>query len=219
MWNLSRYYEQTPNNSTKIQEENSMSNFETFEEETLNKVRNNIKGLSDIYRDHHFFWSNGGGWAPSEAEIILSKSRLDWLHALSDSLFTWIDIYRTTTDNEGKLILAWTNLGAVLEGGIKLFLSVYLVEYRKSPHCYKDSAGKIIDPDILPLEKLKIFLQKENIFDRKWIKFIEKVQQRRNAIHAYKNRDIGTWTELYESIEQLYIFTEEVKKRLPYPTF
>jgi hypothetical protein len=194
-----------------------MSNFEIFEEEVLDRVREDIKGLTDIYQDHQFFWSNAGGWAPAEAEKILSKSRLDWLHALSETLYTWTDIYRTTTDNEGKLILAWANLGALLEGGIKLFLSVHIISYKNSSNCYKDSSGTIIEPDGLILEKLKVFLQKENIFDKKWYMFITKVQERRNAIHAYKDRDIGDWTEFYESIEQLYQLTKEIKERLPYP--
>jgi hypothetical protein len=195
----------------------SMSNIEIFGDEILDRVREVIKGLVDIYRDHQFFWSNAGGWATAEAETILSRSRLDWLHALSDSLFTWTDIYRTTTDNEGKLILAWTNLGALLEGGIKLFLSVHITSYNSSLNCYKDPFGMIIEPDGLSLEKLKVFLQKESLFDYKWYSFITKVQQRRNAIHAYKDRDIGTWAEFYQSIEQLYLFTKEIKECLPYP--
>lgn len=195
-----------------------VSDIELFEYEVLEKVRKDIQNLTDIYQDHNYFWSNAGGWAPVEAEKILSRSRLDWLHALSESLFTWTDIYRTTTDNEGKLILAWTNLGAVLEGGIKLFLSVHIVSYNNSQNCYKNNkTGAIIDPDELGLEKIKKFLQKEKIFDESWYKFMTKVQQRRNAIHAYKHRDIGTWAEFYKSIELLYLFTKDIKDRLPYP--
>jgi hypothetical protein len=196
-----------------------VSNVEVFENEDLEKVRKNIHNLTDIYRDHNFFWSNAGGWAPVEAEKILSRSRLDWLHGLSESLNTWTDIYRTTTDNEDKFILAWANLGALLEGGIKLFLSVHVLSYNNSQNCYKNNTGTIIEPDELGLENLKVFLQKEKIFEKKWYKFITRVQQRRNAIHAYKDRDIGNWAEFYRSIEDLYLFTKEIKDRLPYPDY
>ncbi|MGE7662654.1 hypothetical protein ACQKL6_13285 [Peribacillus sp. NPDC097197] len=194
-----------------------MDNLEVFKEETLNEVRLAIDEIVDIYRDHQYFWGNAAGWAPEEAEKILTRSRLDWLHALSESLFTWTEVYRTSTDSEGKLILAWTNLGAVLEGGIKLFLSVHVKHYQNSQHHYLDSNGKLIEPDVLTLEKLKVFLQKEKIFAPKWYPFILMVQQRRNAIHAYKHRDIGNWTEFYESIKKLSVFTQEIKNQLPYP--
>lgn len=194
-----------------------MSSLEIFETETLDEVRIAIEEIVDIYRDHQYFWRNAAGWAPDEAETILSRSRLDWLQALSESLYTWIEVYRTSTDNEGKLILAWTNLGALLEGGIKLFLSVYMINYSQSKHRYLDKKNKLIEPDVLPLEKLKVFLQKEEIFEMKWYPFISLIQERRNAIHAYKHREIGTWTEFYHSIKELRTFTQEIKDRLPYP--
>lgn len=194
-----------------------MSHLEVFEKEVLEEVRRAINEIVEIYRDHQYFWGNAAGWAPEEAEKILTRSRLDWLHALSESLFTWTEVYRTSTDNEGKLILAWTNLGALLEGGIKLFLSVHVNQYQNSQHRFQDQKGNLIEPDVLPLEKLKVFLQKENIFEKKWFPFISLVQQRRNAIHAYKHREIGNWTEFYESIKKLRTFTQEIKGRLPYP--
>lgn len=194
-----------------------MSNLEVFRNEELEEVRQAINDIVAIYRDHKYFWGNAAGWAPEEAEKILTRSRLDWLHALAESLFTWTEVYRTSTDNEGKLILAWTNLGALLEGGIKLFLSVHVNQYQISKHRYQDEKGNLIEPDVLTLEKLKVFLQKENIFEKKWFPFILLVQQRRNAIHAYKHREIGNWNEFYECIKELRTFTQEIKGRLPYP--
>ena len=195
----------------------SVIEIEVFEKETLDEVRIAINEIVDIYRDHRYFWGNAVGWAPDEAEKILSRSRLDWLHALSESLYTWIEVYRATTDNEGKLILAWTNLGALLEGGIKLFLSVHMIHYSESDHRYLDKKGKLIEPDSLSLQRLKVFLQKENLLDMKWYPFISLIQQRRNAIHAYQHREIGTWDEFYHSVQELLIFTKEIKNRLPYP--
>jgi hypothetical protein len=47
--------------------------------------------------------------------------------------------------------------------------------------------GITFDPDILMLELLKQFLIKNDL-PPNWYKFIGHVQQRRNSIHAYKNR-------------------------------
>lgn len=209
--NLFSFYSNTRKEGIEI------GNIELFTEDQIEIVRRNIDKIVEIYRDHQFFWSNAGGWAPDEAYKILTRARLDWLHALSESLFTWTDIYRTSTDNEGKLILAWTNLGAILEGGIKLFLSVHILHYSKSPYRYRDKNRNLVEPDVLSLEKLKVFILKEDLFDKKWIKFITLVQDRRNSIHAYKHRNIGTWLEFYESIGKLHMFTLEIKKKLPYP--
>lgn len=181
------------------------------------EVQNAIEGITSIYQDHNFFWKNATGWAPDEANAILSKSRLDWLQALSESLYLWIETYKTTTDNDGKLILAWANLGALLEGGLKLFLSIYYVEYKNSSNHKKDRRGNLKAPDTLQMEELKVFIQQEKIFDKDWINFIALVQQRRNAIHAYKDREIGDWNEFFNNIIKLYNFTKIIKERLPYP--
>lgn len=49
------------------------------------------------------FWKRAEGWAPVEAAIILSKSRLDWQLSLTKQL----NLYITQEDNkeEGLLIL------------------------------------------------------------------------------------------------------------------
>jgi hypothetical protein len=190
---------------------------ETFNDEYIIDVRDAIEEIVNIYQDHNFFWKNASGWAPQEADVILSKSRLDWLHSLSEALYIWTETYRTTTDNDGKLILAWANLGALLEGGLKLFLSIYFLDYKNSSNHKKDRQGNLKDPDMLQLEELKVFILKEKIFDKKWNDFISLVQKRRNAIHAYKDREIGNWDEFFNSVIKLCEFTKIIKERLPYP--
>lgn len=148
---------------------------------------------------------------------ILFKSRLDWLHSLSEELYTWTETYRTASDNDGKLILAWANLGALLEGGLKLFLSIYYLDYKSSRNHKRDRKGNIIAPDRLQMEDLKVFIQKEEIFEEKWIEYISLIQIRRNAIHAYRNRDIGNWKEFFNSVEIFRDFTNLIKNQLPYP--
>ena len=64
------------------------------------------------------FWASAHGWAPEDAANLLSKSRLDWQVSLSETLHLW------------ELILAWANLGALLEGTLKLFFSIYYSDFQ-----------------------------------------------------------------------------------------
>jgi len=190
---------------------------EHYKEQRIIEIKNAIDEITGIFRNHNLFWKNATGWAPDEANAILMRSRLDWLQGLTEALYIWIETYRTTTDNEGKLIIAWTNLGAVLEGALKLFLSIHYIDYRNSKNHYKNRNGIIVDPDELSFEKLKVFIQREKIFDSVWIEFIQEVQKKRNAIHAYKDRDIGNWHEFYEAIARFRDFSKVMKKNIPMP--
>ena len=73
------------------------------------------------------FWASAHGWAPEDAANLLSKSGLDWQVSLSETLHLWIDRYPMT---DGELILAWANLGALLEGTLKLFFSIYYSDFQ-----------------------------------------------------------------------------------------
>ncbi|MGH8179066.1 MAG: hypothetical protein ACREV5_22630, partial [Steroidobacter sp.] len=107
--------------------------------------------------------------------------------------------------NEGELILAWANIGALVEGQLKLFLSVYYKDYLANIHTViKDKDGQVVDPDGVALEKLRVFFNK-NIWPagETWDSWILLVQRRRNAIHAFKAKPIGTSAELHESLRTL----------------
>ena len=43
------------------------------------------------------------------------------------------------------------------------------------------------------------------------------IQQRRNAIHAFQAKDIGSTADLHAAIPVLLQFIEDINKRLPYP--
>jgi hypothetical protein len=75
------------------------------------------------------FWKAAHGWAPLEAAGLLSKSRLDWQVSLSCSLRLWLREPANSL-SDGELILAWTNLGSLIEGTLKLFLSVYYNDFQ-----------------------------------------------------------------------------------------
>ncbi|MDF3195360.1 hypothetical protein [Pseudomonas sp. 1928-m] len=158
------------------------------------------------------FWSSSHGWAPKEAAELMSKSRLDWQVELSKTLQIWSSL----DSKPGELILAWANLGALVEGTLKLFLSVFYQDYSTDEFSLKNK-GKLVDPDVLALEKLRQFFIKKQLLDQDDLGLIEKVQQRRNAIHAFKDRPIGTESEFLECVNLYLEFLVGINNRLPYP--
>jgi hypothetical protein len=122
------------------------------------------------------FWKDVKGWAPVEAADILKASMLEWQTSLATSLKRWV-----RCKSEGDLILAWTNLGSLAEGALKLFLCAYLLKYLSSSKSSVEKKGKkkgktdtqiqelkasINAPDGLALEGLKVFFA-EHVWDNK----------------------------------------------------
>lgn len=173
-----------------------------------NIVEQIIKGNKDLAG----FWSKSQGWAPPEAAELMSKSRQDWQVSLSETLHLWTSVDMT----DGELILAWANLGALVEGTLKLYLSIYLKEYLADTERVEQK-GKTVEPDALALERLKVFFTKKELLDLEWLDFITTIQQRRNAIHAFKCRPIGDKIELHEFIEKYLNFMRHINNRFPYP--
>jgi hypothetical protein len=118
------------------------------------------------------------------------------------------------------LILAWADLGSQVEGTMKLFLSVWYKDYKNDVKAIKKKGeGDLIDPDSLQLEPMRQFF-KERIWrneDKDWDAWILKIQQRRNAVHAYKSRDIGTFDEFLVDVRRYLNFLRYINDRLPYP--
>jgi hypothetical protein len=159
------------------------------------------------------FWQSAHGWAPVEAAGLLSKSMLAWQASLSKSLSNWL-----YTSSDGDLILAWANLGALVEGQLKLFLSVWYKDYTADAQAIRNHRGQIKDPDDCTLDPLRQFFVKR-IWkeDVDWNPYVELVQHRRNAIHAFRARDIGTFAEWREELRRHLSFVRSINDRLPYP--
>lgn len=158
------------------------------------------------------FWKAATGWAPEEEAGLLSRSMLEWQTSLAASLRHWI---HATTD--GDLILAWTNLGALIEGMLRLFLCVYYEDYQNDARPMI-KYGKMQQPDEASLDLLRQF------FDRSvwtagsdWNSYVEAVQLRRNAIHAFCPREIGTFHEWRNALRVHLAFVRDLNGRLPYP--
>lgn len=158
------------------------------------------------------FWGSSHGWAPKEAADLMSKSRLDWQVELSKTLKLW----SFQEVEHGQLIMAWANLGALIEGTLKLFLAAYYLDYIKDGENFKFK-GEVVSPDSLALEKLKQFYRKKELLDNDWFPYIDLVQVRRNAIHAFKDRPIGNPLEFEKCVEKYLDLLITINGMLPYP--
>lgn len=139
---------------------------------------------------------------------------LEWQSSLADCLEKW-----TGDLTQGECILAWANIGAIVEGQLKLFLAVYYEDYVNDIDAVSDKkTSAIIEPDGLMLEKLRVFF-KHRIWreNEPWDSWLSHVQQRRNAIHAFKARNLGTSKELHDALETLLVFIRRINSQLPYP--
>ena len=189
-----------------------------------------VKRIVHLTEELTSFWKSPEGWAPIEAAALLTKSRLDWQASLARQLKLFLD--KSNTES-GYLILAWATLGSLTEGALKLFLSVYYNVYQtqnllKEFKAVKDKKGNLLSPDGLMLEKLRLFFA-DRVFPKDakeqwkrreevdWLEWLQKVQQRRNAIHAFKNKDIGDIEEFHSELQNYLIFLRQISNGLPYP--
>lgn len=159
------------------------------------------------------FWKNAEGWAPPSATAKLNAARLDWLEDLTESLNIWNE--KSLSLSNGELLLAWANLGALVEGWLKLFYCIYYENYINEPIVRR---GAIIEPNDLSFENLKQF-SREKLWAQgsNWDKWVDYIQYKRNAIHAFNTRDIGTPFDFLDSLEQFKKFIEIIDERIPYP--
>lgn len=155
------------------------------------------------------FWSNSFGWSTETSALLLSKSRLDRQVSLSKALKLW-RLENELELSDGELILAWANLGCLIEGSLMLFFSIYREDY------IEDRNSKNKDPQDVFLSDLENLVRRSDVFEEQWIQLIEHIRNRRNAIHAFKERDIGTTAELKNSLVSYAEFLLVIDSRLPY---
>lgn len=146
------------------------------------------------------------GWAPEAAADIIDTAMLDQQVSLAHCLRRW-----ETSHSDGELILAWANLGALVEGQLKLLLTLYIEDAMKSEK----------PPQRVPsmrLQALRDFCL-ANIWNKNlgfdWDAYVGKVQSRRNAIHAYEEKDFGSWTEWRECVMTHLHFIKSLSGCLP----
>ena len=158
-------------------------------------------------------WKDIHGIATESTAQKLDVAMLDWMSSLTDSLQIWIDKGLFMTD--GELILARTNLGALVESWLKLFYCIFYEDYLRNPKT--DKKGKVIEPEEQSFEMLKSFsvgILWDDKQDREYI-WVDKVQHYRNAIHSFKWREIGTSAEFIDDISLFCDFVDNILNHLP----
>jgi len=183
---------------------------------TIEEVIRRICTLNEGIRE---FWSAADGWAPAEAALLLSRSRLDRQVSLSHCLALWNADPHPADRREGALILGWTNLGSLVEGTLKWFLSVYREDYPEDDGAIR-RWGKAVEPDAAMLDGLRKFFASHVWTDcerDEWDSWLLEVREHRNAVHAYQDREIGNAEDLHRGIRTYLSLLRTLEGRVPYP--
>ncbi|MCA9252240.1 MAG: hypothetical protein KDA54_14035 [Phycisphaerales bacterium] len=180
-------------------------------------TRQCIEDIKAVHEHWESFWGDGG-WASGDAAELLTASRLDWLHSLAGCLSLWTE-HGGEDSSPGKLILAWANLGALLEGSLMFFLSVFKHNVDETNETVEGqrAAARL---ERWTLEQLRTFYE-----EHVWIEperaeltdWILQVQRRRNAIHAYRDRELGTVREFRDDLIKYLKLIVNLEGRIPYP--
>lgn len=178
-------------------------------------LEQHLGDIAKISTDAASFWRAAHGWAPREAADLLAESRLNWLASLSGTLKLRVREVREHPKEPGVTVIAWAHLRALVEGHLKLFLAVFLLDYL-SDSCAPCHKGQIVRPEDLSLERIRHFLTKRELLSHHHT-FISHIQQRGNAIHAFSNRDIGSGEEFLEYIPLYRDFLLDLDASLPKP--
>ena len=192
-----------------------------FDDKTVEGVIDHIIWINETVISA---WKTHSGWAPPVAARMLDKSRLDWVESLGHTLRIWVE-KPSPKEHDGRLILAWTNLGCLVEGTIKFFLSVYAQSYEREVialaqdelRSLASKSGQPKELDSLTFQGLREFLVKRVLASdvREWDTWLQHIQERRNAIHAYKHREIGSFDEFWNDVRIYVRFLEQLTGQLP----
>jgi hypothetical protein len=166
-------------------------------------------------RIRSFWQERAGGWAPRKAATMLENSRLDRLVSLSHSLRLWTKPCSDAED-EGRLILAWANLGILVEGTMTWFLCVLEDAYARNP--MQSRKGYNLEANRLSFEEMTRFYRQHIwVAGDEWDGWTTMVRERRNAVHAFNHRELGTWNEFWQAVIRYHEFIAELDSRVPYP--
>ena len=160
------------------------------------------------------FWPSARGWAPEGAADLLEEARLDRFLSFAHTLPDFVEPF-SSDSAEARLIVGYATLRSMSESLLKLFFSVFHEDYRRDPEIIRIRNGNVTDPDDSKFDQLI------HLFSLKgapsFVPLLRRIQARGNGIHAFKDRDIGTQSELIEDIRAFGDLLVEVDARFPYP--
>ncbi len=168
------------------------------------------------------FWSNCERWAPDDAAEMLGKSRLDRLASMAETLTRWVEI-QPEKMTDGELIMAWANLGSLAEGTLKLFLCVYLRDYKaddkntQKTQAYHVKKKLLLDPDGLSMNTLISYFETATIVPVDEIELLKRIQSKRNTIHVFQDLGIGDAHQFHTAVREYRQLLKSFNSRLPYP--
>jgi len=174
-----------------------------------------VEGITGFNLRWSAFWRSAHGWAPDSAVDVLADSRLDWQVELSRCLRLWASL---PDNEEGRLILAWTNLGSLVESSLRVFLAVFLEDYMGSPAARRN--GDVIAVKDAEFHTLREYFRDHDVWGvdgSAWDSWILHIQHRRNAIHSFKDRHIGSLAEFHDDVARYLQLLGMLDARLPYP--
>lgn len=164
------------------------------------------------------FWGKPRAGIPVAVRDLMSTCRLDRQVELSGALRRWLQP-GVEGQGEAELILAWANLGALVEGSLKFFLVVYVNDYQRHTSEVFGPKHADDDPDALMLFRLQKFYRDKVWLptDCWWDAWVDAVRKRRNAIHAFRDRDLGTHDEFIAALRGYCLLLRWIEGRLPTP--
>lgn len=75
----------------------------------------------------------------------------------------------------------------------------------------------VVPPDGVTLEPLRKYVDARDLIGPRGDALVQLVQERRNAIHAFKDRPIGSSAEVCQAVRDYLEVLSDVDDRLPYP--
>ena len=155
---------------------------------------------------------------------------LNWQKDLTKSLKHWIDLGDTISS--GDLILARVNLGMLTENLLKIFFTIYHIDYEndKSKILYKKTKKynvKELSFDRSLLKLTRTFT-KEEIDDIKELRnkemldfenfgiWLNNIRCKRNAVHSFAYTEIGSYRDFIKDVIKYNAFLDIIIEQLPY---
>lgn len=178
--------------------------------------RSDFEILQIQTRNMAIVWKKSRGIAPDSVADKMDDAMLSWMVDLTDTLKIWIDKGESMTD--GELILARTNMGALVESWLKFFYCVFYEDYIKQPKMKTQKKKTVmIEPNDMKFDDLKNFsvgILWDDRQDSMYL-WVDKIQHYRNAVHAFNFRDIGSAVEFIQDMNIFYRYVEDILNYLP----
>ncbi len=191
-----------------------ISNYEI--KNKVNDVNKITVSIVDLLENHY------EEFASKDLHQLLTNVNFKRVKGLTKTLRLWTDKEKL---NEGEIVLAYANLGSLVESWLKLFLVIYVRNYDICTLCILreeafDSNYKyrVKSPDklkFIDLNKIarRTFLNKNEELQE----FTENVRIKRNAIHSFRvsEYNLGEIKDFNDNIYLFHGFLEEINNHFP----